>query len=203
MSGPPLNFAIKKIFLYYVWCPNGVQGYTHNIFSKYLWIFTKPLVSSSSFVTNLTNIVDWCLWHICWIEITLCLKINNLMSRVHVESQEQKKTMLFWPLNLLPGLTHICTSTYMGQTRQEVKRPKKHCFFLLLTFNVYSWHEVIYFEAQGDFYPTNMPKAPIYNVCQVCYKWWTWYQWLCEYSQIFWKNIMCISLYTVWASNIV
>ena len=61
---------------------------------------------------------------------------------------------------------------YMGQTRQEVKRPKKWFFFL--DFSLISWHNMNYFEAPDGFYPTKMPKAPIYNVRQVRCTCWTW-----------------------------
>ena len=59
----------------------------------------------------------------------------------------------------------------MGQTRQEVKRPKM-CFFL--DFSLVSRHDITYFQAQNGFYPKNTLKAQIQNIRQGRCTWRTW-----------------------------
>ena len=88
----------------------------------------------------------------------------------------KKKRLVCLSVSLLVGVVKkIClqqfkktngqlTGTYlhMGQTRQEVKRPKKLFFSFLLNFSLFSRNDIFFFfEVQDGFYPTNMPKAPI------------------------------------------
>ena len=59
---------------------------------------------------DLTNVLNWFLRRICWIETILSLKINNIMTGEHAEVERKK--VFFWPLNLLPGLTHMRDFSY-------------------------------------------------------------------------------------------
>ena len=74
----------------------------------------------------------------------------------HLEVVENMKLVGY---QLRFDLRTVSNTQYMGQTRQEVKRPKKR--FVFLDFSLVSRHDITYFEAQNGFYPTNTPRAPI------------------------------------------
>ena len=82
---------------------------------------------SSPSATDLTNVLNGCLQRICWVETLLSLKISNSMSGDQAEVK--KKKTLFWPPNLLPGLTHMPPSQLFLPT-QLIK-----CIFIPQTSN--------------------------------------------------------------------
>ena len=68
--------------------------------------------------------------------------------------------------------------------------------FFFLDFSLFSWHDIIHFEAPYGFYPTNSLITPIQKVCQVCCTCWTWLKNPLSLA-IFQKNIFCIPSLTL------